>query len=382
MIRKIFYAGLLLAMSAVFFSGCTQKDADSTKTTNEVKNESTGSLTETTSIQETTEAPVDYEKLYGGVLDRYYKLIVSGDDSVNPEDGQTGIMEAMIGSSSPVVLESIGYAIQDISGDGVPELIIADTSSDNSIYAVYTYINNAPQFVFEGWARNRYMLLDDGRIYNESSGGAMYLIFGTYKLSNDGTALECEDYYFTYEKDDTFKNIGFYHNTSGIWDRDASEELNISEDEFTKMQQDFENKIRKIEVTPFSQYVYSDDKGKVSAVWYSDVADKLTVYDEFSVYNNVEQVKVVFQTDRDVTDFKLLTLNVTGVDANGNMSYESEEIYSQDKLTVQRPLVVAMAFHGDLPSYAVSYVDESGEAKRYTVEISGENGALVLNEFK
>ena len=56
-------------------------------------------------------------------------------------------------------------------------------------------------------------------------------MFGEYVLSAEGK-LESKDYYFTYEKDEDFTEIGFYHNTAGDWDPKVSEELDVSEDEF------------------------------------------------------------------------------------------------------------------------------------------------------
>ena len=54
----------------------------------------------------------------------------------------------------------------------------------------------------------------------------------------------------------------------------------------------------------------------------------------------------------------------------------------EDGLTPERSLVVRMTFPGDTPTYGISYVDESGDEMTHhlTVEVSGEDGTLLLRE--
>ena len=96
--------------------------------------------------------------------------------------------------------------------------------------------------------------MEDGRFFNIGSAGAAYTIFGTYTLSPDGTALVCQDYYVTYEKDESFTEIGFYHNTDGVWDPALSEELELSDDAFWALETELESQVRPMTFTPFSAY--------------------------------------------------------------------------------------------------------------------------------
>ncbi len=203
----------------------------------------------------------DYEYVYGSVLDSFYTLIESGGDELLEIEGGTGVLEAVRYLDDGAPLDRVGYAIEDLSGDGIPELIIGavmelegNTGTGSDIYAVYACPDGMPRCSFEGWARNRFYSMEDGRFFNIGSAGAAYTIFGTYTLSPDGTSLVCQDYYFTYEKDESFTEIGFYHNTDGVWDPALSEELELSDDAFWALETELESQVRPMTFTPFSAY--------------------------------------------------------------------------------------------------------------------------------
>ena len=79
-------------------------------------------------------------------------------------------------------MESDGYLLKDLDGDGNDELIILPRSSLEGgnveycemLYAVYTMKNGKPIRVLESWTRSRNYLCADGGIYNEGSDGASY----------------------------------------------------------------------------------------------------------------------------------------------------------------------------------------------------------------
>jgi hypothetical protein len=84
-------------------------------------------------------------------------------------------------------------------------------------------------------------------------------MFGTATLSKDGTALQWNDYYFTYEKDEKFEEIGCYHNTIGEADKGVSEELNITMDDFWDIESQILGKGQRIQLTPFSELAKAED---------------------------------------------------------------------------------------------------------------------------
>lgn len=253
--RKLLIGLIFAVIIAAIFTGC------------EEHTNSQGYPVSDTSVIEQNESPetIDtsdnsYNKLYSGIINRYYELITGYSEDWVVLDGEIGVLERITMLDTNDALNTIGYTIQDISGDEIPELIIAAVSDNadgkcvgTDILAVHTIVDGAPKLSFEGWIRNDYLLLENNMLLNRGSGGAMYSIFGTYTLSADGTSLTNNEYYFTCEKDETFEEIGIYYNTTGEWDKEISEELDISIDEFWEIYRNLsEGHIRSLELTAFS----------------------------------------------------------------------------------------------------------------------------------
>ncbi len=330
---------------------------------------------------------VDGIEIYKDILDDFFRLIANGTEENIYFEGSDGVSEALWAMEGKNPLNCFGYSIKDISGDGIPELLVGameDSHSGKEIYAVYTCQNDTPICTFSGWSRNCYTSMGDGRFFYHGSNGAMYSIFGTYTISPDGTSLICEDYYFTYEKDESFSEIGFYHNTTEAWDKDASEELDISEEEFWGIEENLLKQTENVPMTPFSAYEYaveSTAEMPVTALFASDAEGDLPAYDEFIADTDESQEKILFMAHSTVKDFQVLSLSLEDVDENGKVTFSTEKIYSLDALTPERPLMVGMTFYGTIPSYGISYVDENGAARSFAVEISGMDGSLILQEF-
>ena len=72
-----------------------------------------------------------------------------------------------------------GYALQDLDGDGAPELLIGN---GREIFDLYALQDGAPKKLLTGWERNAYVLCEDGTIYNTASGGAAYTVFADYAV--------------------------------------------------------------------------------------------------------------------------------------------------------------------------------------------------------
>lgn len=335
-------------------------------------------------------AAVDYAKAYDKVLRDFYQLIIDGSDEHVDIEGGTSVLEATNGKKKDAALNSVGYIIKDLTGDGIPELLIGAVTErkgmagrGSRIYALYTCVNGTPRYTFDGGARNSYMYMGGGSFFNQGSNGAMYTIFGTYTLSKDGTSLRCNDYYFTFEKDKSFKEIGYYHNTSGKWNKAASKELKISQAQFEQIETNLSSQVKTIGLTPFSQYAKKSvalSGPNVRVQFAKDALSGVSEYDVFVAGKSEHQVKVAFSASATVRDFKVLALSAPDF-KDGKMTFKVKELYTQGSLTPKRPLVVTMVFYGDIPNNGISYVDESGATKRFSVSISGNDGSLILAAF-
>lgn len=78
---------------------------------------------------------------------------------------------------------------------------------------------------------------------------------------------------------------------------------------------------------------------------------------------------------------QVLALTLENVDEDGHMTFSTQALYTLEALTPERPLVVAMTFYGAIPHYGISYVDGNGAVRSFAVEMSGEDGSIVLWEL-
>lgn len=197
---------------------------------------------------------------YKEILDSVYEVLLGkeADDVAGGELIGVGVWEARIGRTVEEILSCVGYTLYDVDGNGVQELIIADTGEglwDNRILNMYTLHEDEPVMVLEGWARNRLYILNDGRIYYEGSGGAAYTTFATYRMGADGRSLEPIDYYFTDYPDDTARVTEWFHNTIGEEDVKKSEIMELENDDVPwKMQEEFEAQVMPLDLMFFSGY--------------------------------------------------------------------------------------------------------------------------------
>lgn len=379
--KRVMALALALVMA---LSGCSMQEGLAT----EAQTDAQTTQTEITTEQEVNTPKTDYLEIYRPILDSLTDLLAKGTDDNGPQEGQNAVWEVLSGMDNLQAANNTGYALEDLNGDDIPELLICDVSRHDgllaygsTIYALYTCRDGQPVLFFEGWARNRYSLLTDNTILNIGSGGAMYAIWGIYNLSPDGTELQCLDYFFTHEKDGDFENIAFYHNLTGEWDPDLSEELEMTEEQFWQLQQDAVDRIGEISLIPFSEYGFDRFGSFVQAQWLDEVTDKPESYTEFSVNEDATQSKILFSSFGTVRDFRLLSLTFRDMDDNGKMNYDTEEIYALEHLTEDRPLVVGISFFGTIPNNGIRFTNDKGETRTYALQISGENGSILLTEI-
>lgn len=356
-----------------------------------------------------TEPPADGEQLaemseaemteaYREILDGTYALLTAAADAdLNYPDGLTGIDEFVHTSAAEMStaerLESVGYRFDDLSGDGSPELLIMETLTEYSgasavgsrLFAIYTLADGKPQCSLESMYRNSYELTAAGTLFNQASAGAMYSIFGEEKLTEDGTDLECVQYLFTYEKDESFSEIGYYRNNSGDFDKELSEE--ISEDEYYQALEELEGRVKTAELTSFAEYVPSNadsqstEPATVKAEWAADAEKEYDSLDEYIDEAATEESgaePMLISTDKEISNFKLLKLSLAEFDDNGNIKFTTQTLYKQKELTADCPLKLTVPIYGTIPSYGISYTDTDGSEKISSINLSGEDGSIQL----
>lgn len=214
-------------------------------TVEDISNNTTTEITEelTTEVVGEEELPTAFEFVLNNIYDSLQ--LDPTTDEINCVHFSTGIQEAVLsGETADDRMKAIAYCVKDVNEDGVDELLIIDTvypePGNVRILDMYTLVEGTPVKVIEGWARDRYYLLDDGMIYRSSSGGAAYsneelLSFdaGTYQLTS-------KELYFTYPKDNDMSDCGYYYSADGVYDVSVASE--ISADNFQTFCKDCESR--------------------------------------------------------------------------------------------------------------------------------------------
>ena len=339
----------------------TVQKADEAETVDETKNEPTPESKKEVVEEKVVLGP---EEIYAPVLDGYYAELVGEFPIDNYFPMTLGTFEITIGSMDEEALSNVGYAMKDINGDGTQELLIMVVSDRGEtsyfgerILAMYTIVQDEVQFLAGGWARDRYFLLNDSRIYNEGSSGADDSSFETYRLIENSDVLE--------QLDSNDSKSGDYE----------------------KQLEEMEKLIEKVEIEPFAEYEISDKYPESAKMFWSAVYVNPAVKtfatigsDSFKADTSDYARDLVFFTPTEVTGFKFNSLTPV-ISDDGVLSFTEDELYSLDSLVMDKAVTITMEFAGDTPHYGISYTDVAGNIRRYAICESGFDGSIYLFRY-
>lgn len=329
----------------------------------------------------------DYLRSYALVMDGLYDYAVKGQDDKLVNEGMNVIRE-MVEIYQRDSASMIGYTLKDFNGDGVPELVLGRAEQHkgagyygSDIYSVYTLVDGRPLRSFEGWQSNRLQVLSGSRLFLQATDGDAYSVLAAYKIAPTGEP-ECLDYYFTAPQNGS---LAYYHNTSGSNDRNASKRLNMTEDAFEELRNEYMNDVTMLELIPVENYHKQGAKGlayqHLKLEWLRDVQADVQQYGMVKVPNASEFVKVVLRSDKSLSNFKVLSLTLLSVDEQGNAHFDAKPVYRQELLMADTPLVMQLADTEAVPANAIAFDDELGRERRFAVSISGMDGSLQLSEI-
>ena len=332
-------------------------------------------------------AAADYLRSYALVMDGLYDYAVKGQDNKLVNEGMNVIRE-IVEIYQRDSASMIGYTLKDFNGDGVPELVLGRAEQHkgagyygSDIYSVYTLVDGRPLRSFEGWQSNRLQVLSGSRLFLQATDGDAYSVLAAYKIAPTGEP-ECLDYYFTAPQNGS---LAYYHNTSGSNDRNASKRLNMTEDAFEELRNEYMNDVTMLELIPVENYHKQGAKGlayqHLKLEWLQDAQADVQQYGMVKVPNASEFVKVVLRSDQSLSNFKVLSLTLLSVDEQGNAHFDAKPVYRQELLMADTPLVMQLADTEAVPANAIAFDDELGRERRFAVSISGMDGSLQLSEI-
>ena len=234
---------ILVFICATLVSACGIKEKETSKI-------------EDVKVIEMNEIPVEKDEIspYDLLLNNIYDSLRSEQTIEEISDTLSiGICEAVAGKTAKERMEAVAYCIKDINGDKVEELLILDAiypePGNVRILDMYTLIEEKPIKVIEGWARNRYYLLNDGMIYCSSSSGAAYSNEELLSYEAESEKLTPRELYFTYPTSEEMDDCAYYYSSDGVYDVVAATE--ISANQFQAFRNQCEQKIVVFEVKTF-----------------------------------------------------------------------------------------------------------------------------------
>ncbi len=192
----------------------------------------------TNQTEQLPQQPASSRQAYQTVIDDIKKLVIdTNNDNFDYSNNHVGILEA-------ARYEPLQFAIKDIDNNGIDELLILTKDIDynkSRIIELYTLSDLEPLLLFSGLVRNRWFLLNDNSLYNESSSGAADLSFGTFRINNQ--KLKAEHYYFS-KYDEIQNQVVWFYNSTGKNETENSQ--HIYEDDAIQIRDAYNNKIQDI----------------------------------------------------------------------------------------------------------------------------------------
>lgn len=120
------------------------------------------------------------------------------------------------------------------------------------------------------------------------------------------------------------------------------------------------------------------ERSSVRALWAEELSRQPISYTEYIADSYDPQARIILLSSGSVSELKLLKLEFIDITEDGKISYHTDEVFSPDIFSESRPLILGLTFFGDIPNYGISYIDNYGDLHSFALQISGENGNLLL----
>lgn len=323
---------VILVASIVLMTGCGSKEEikienSVSKQEEPSKNMSTtdSKVSEEVTVAEAEEVPeqeaskgedIDYLGIHGVTLDRIYAWVMEGTEDTHIADGEQVIVDA-IKEFEDGAKYDLGYAVTEVNEDGIPELVIGQTTQEgigNMIYAIYTWKDGNFGCNVEG--------AEHGFITPGAVNNAEVLYLTPFSEYEPGMKIEAELEAISMEEP----------SVCAQWIDDVYLEPN-GYDVFT-----------------------ADDNAEQRQV-------------VFIAISKVSDFKVLSLSFEGVSE------------NGSMVQFATTELYGQSVLAPERPLMVGMSCDSTIPCYGISYVDENGVTRNFAIEVSGMDGSVLLSGF-
>ena len=190
---------------------------------------------------------------YREILDMFYYKISGGWDSTEDVSYLFYFDYTM-----PATLADAGYAIMDLDGNGVPELLVStvEAAKEGMIYDLYAIADGGVVHAATGGERYCYYLCEDNTIYHWGSSGASNSREISYTIDPDTGLLSAKETVVFDESEN--KSSPWFYGTGECYSRENGADFirmtNITEEEAKETVEGYK-KIIPIELTTFDKYL-------------------------------------------------------------------------------------------------------------------------------
>lgn len=387
----------LLILCALLLSGCCSftpfniGKKDKSKETKAEQTTKAEEITETEALvaepdaseteDEDIPVPVDYETVYNDVIYECCQIILKADPSLSPLNG---IAENLMNEEPGFALENLGYALIDVNGDMIPELVYGEVyqpyeSCGSSILAMYSIVNEKPELVFDGWSRSSYSIGSNNKIYHNGSNGAMSDCVAEYTLPVNSNDLKCERFYFT-EYNIASNEQEFYYNSQGEWSVDSPSSKKITEYEYNNGLFSMDNHPKIIDFISF--FRYNSELDNESTVKVRSIAHFFNNYENYNIVtvDSEYTVRVVLTVKERLTDFELYRYTEKFEDDSSITPVKGETVYTDDSFEEYEALEIEFSPGEVIPTLALDYTDTNGNTVTKIFVESGKDGNIYLTD--
>lgn len=238
---------------------------------------------------------------YQEILDMYYTSISNqwencddaGYDVVGDPDNACYIF-SRYERNRP--LDEVGYALLDISNDGVPELFISmiDMADSGSFYDMYSVVNGEVVHVITAAERDRYSYAMGNSINNSSSGSAFSGVFANYGYDSTRGALKVNHYV---EYDDTISPYGSYTTTGyrnqETYSIDGAAFQSVTKDQVWALYDSFPSDAA-LALIPFAAYGSDDTAQGADVLTAQDLVGDWILDPDFTMATNSQSMTAIY----------------------------------------------------------------------------------------
>lgn len=196
---KKYIAFLLCLVTIISMFSCSSNNINE-KENDHTNNDTTDEITSDNPSQENV---ADYSKIlnmYRSIIEILPNYVDSKEAMDNccaelgiVDEKEKELFEEIFGSTfdfknSPPYKLSCGYAMKDINGDGVDELVLLN--NEYYIMAIFSYADGKPVLLGNYMPRGSCWIDGDGLLHENGSGGADHSTNAIYKIADGGKELE------------------------------------------------------------------------------------------------------------------------------------------------------------------------------------------------